>query len=156
MAADSLGARAAQVLYSRRRNVESRWIQRVVTCEPYSLRPNLTLPSVLGQVGAIIDGLATALRTGIQPSPEAEERTLRQAVRRHAELRAGQGFRPEELVAEFRALRCEVWHVLKSELAEDGTSLQELFSLILTLDYALDTLLLGTIAAWRETPHATS
>lgn len=148
---EQIGDRVARVLDTRRRNVQYRWIQRLVTCEPYALRPNLPLPAVLGQIAAILDGLSAALRAGWQPTPELREETLRQAVRRHAQLRAAQGFHPEELVAEFRALRCEVWHVLGKELMKDQPpTVEACFILGGMLDYAIDTLLVGAVAAWRE------
>ncbi|MBI4492910.1 MAG: RsbRD N-terminal domain-containing protein [Chloroflexi bacterium] len=147
----SIGVRAAEALDARRRNVQYRWIQRVVTCEPYSLRPDLSLPAALGQIGVLLDGLSEALRAGLGPTPDQREQALRRAVRRHAELRAAQGFRPEELIAEFRALRCEVWHVLHQGLVRDrGVCSEEVFELGAMANYAIDTLMLGTVAAWRE------
>lgn len=146
-----IGVRAAEALDARRRNVQYRWIQRVVTCEPYSLRPDLPLPAALGQIGVLLDRLSAALRAGLGPTPAQREKALREAVRRHAELRIAQGFRPEELIAEFRALRSEVWHVLREGLMQNqGLSGEDVFQLGAMVNYAIDTLMLGTVAAWRE------
>lgn len=145
-----IGIQAARLLDAGRRNVQYRWVQRIVTSEPYSLRPDLSLVATLGQVGAILDGLSTALRLGVRADPDQPEDALREAVRRHAALRASQGFSPQELVSEFRALRYETWRVLEKGLEQNGVQAKELFELQALLNYAIDTLLLGAVAAWTE------
>src|SRR5687767_12342093 len=82
----SIGIRAANALDAHCRDVQYRWIQRLVTYEPYSLRPSLPLPEALGQVSSILAGLSAALRSTTRVTPEQREDALRQAVKRHAEL----------------------------------------------------------------------
>jgi signal transduction histidine kinase len=125
-------------LEARRDEVLERWTT-AVSEQPF--HAGRRERAVTDDIPKLYDALLTFLRMNAAPWQDAgaplDDPSVLSAAQSHARARAEQGLQPNEIVAELRLLRREVWRALRMEVAEQAPH-RDVISTELLLNDAID------------------
>jgi hypothetical protein len=141
----------AQVSDQKNRIVAN-WALRVASMPAFRAMPNLPLEDVQRHIPEVLDGALTAIATSdptLDPEPLARAAELAAA---HGRARLQDDFGVGDVLAEFSALRREVWSALWRVVEGDGEPVALLRELDLRLSETFDAIAISAAEAWVGTP----
>lgn len=129
------------------------WALRVANMPAFRAMPNLPLDDVQRHIPLVLDGALTAIATSdptMDPEPLARAAELAGA---HGRARLQDEFGVGDVLAEFHALRREVWSALWRVAELDGQSFDLLRELDLRLSATFDSITISAADAWATAPR---
>lgn len=124
------------------------WALRVANLPAFRAMPNLRLDDVQRHIPEVLDGALTAIATSdptLDPEPLARATDLASA---HGRARLSDDFGVGDVLAEFHALRREVWSALWRVVEGDGESIGLLRELDARLSETFDAIAISAAEAW--------
>ncbi|MCC6790995.1 MAG: RsbRD N-terminal domain-containing protein [Thermomicrobiales bacterium] len=128
------------------------WALRVANLPAFRAMPNLALDEVQRHIPLVLDGALTAIATSDQtmdPEPLARASDLASA---HGRARLQDEFGIGDVLAEFHALRREVWSALWRVVEGEGESIGLLRELDRRLSETFDAIAVAAAEAWVSSP----
>jgi hypothetical protein len=140
--------RVVALAQEQKSRIVANWALRVANMPAFRAMPNLRLEDVQRHIPEVLDGALTAIATSdpsLDPGPLARATELAAA---HGRARLQDDFSVGETLAEFHALRREVWSALWRVVESDGESMGLLRELDLRLSETFDAISIAAAEAW--------
>jgi signal transduction histidine kinase len=113
-----LGA-AVDALRQRREEILARWLEVVARQPFHRAHPEQAVADHIPALfDAVLATLARAAPVWLEPEAPLDDPAVAWAAEQHAAARAAQGLRPNDVIAEFRLLRQEIWHALREQVPD--------------------------------------
>jgi hypothetical protein len=145
-------ARAVPQIIAKVRAQKSRiianWALRVANMPAFRAMPDLRLEDVQRHIPEVLDGALIAIATSdptLDPEPLSRATDLASA---HGRARLSDDFGVGEVLAEFQALRREVWSALWRVVESDGESTGLLRELEARMSETFDAIAISAAEAW--------
>lgn len=145
----------AQVRRQKSRIIAN-WALRVANMPAFRAMPDLRLEEVQRHIPEVLDGALTAIATSdptVDPEPLARASDLAAA---HGRARLQDEFGVGDVLAEFHALRREVWSALWRVVEGDEESIGLLRELDRRLSETFDAITISAAEAWVRAPNTGS
>lgn len=144
----------AQV-WAQKSRIIANWALRVANLPAFRAMPNLRLDDVQRHIPEVLDGALTAIASSdptLDPEPLARATDLASA---HGRVRHFDDFGVGDVLAEFHALRREVWSALWRVVDGDGGSPTMLRELDTRVSTTFDAIAIAAAEAWAGARNAT-
>jgi hypothetical protein len=136
----------------QKNRIVANWALRVANMPAFRAMPSLRLDDVQRHIPLLLDGALTALATSdptMDPEPLARASELASA---HGRARLDDEFGIGDLLAEFQALRREVWSAIWRVVERNGESMGLLRELDRRLSETFDAITISAAEAWVTNP----
>ena len=146
-AARALPRLVAQV-WEQKNRIIANWALRVANLPAFRAMPDLRLDEVQRHIPEVLDGALTAIATSdpkLDPEPLARAADIASA---HGRARHFDDFSIGDVLAEFHALRHEIWSALWRVVERDGGSAGVQREIELRLSTTFDTIAIAAAEAW--------
>lgn len=143
-------------IQDQKNRIVANWALRVASMPAFRAMPSLPLDEVQRHIPQVLDGALTAIATSdptLDPLPLARATELAAA---HGRARLLDDFSVGDVLAEFSALRREVWAALWRVVENDREAVSLLRELELRLTETFDAIAIAAAEAWVATRESGS
>ena len=145
-------ARVGALLRAQQGRIAANWALRVATLPAFRAMPDLALGDVQRRIPELLDAALIAISSS---DPTVDPRPLEYATKlaaAHGRARLQDDFGIGDVLAEFHALRREVWAVLWRTVELKGVSAEPMRELESRLSETFDALTVAAAEAWAAAP----
>ena len=147
--------RVVAVMWEQKNRIIANWALRVASLPAFRAVPDLRLDDVQRHIPEVLDGALSAISTSdptLDPEPLARATDLASA---HGRARLSDDFSIGDVLAEFQALRHEIWAALWRVVEGDGESTNALREVDARLSATFDAIAIAAAEAWASAGSAT-